>query len=246
MKCLCSIVVLRYLGKVKVASAILARGFDKMKKLILFDIDGTLIKNSNEHKKSFSYAFKKVHDIEASIDLINYHGKTDQQIILEVLMKKRLNKKEIKLKECMDKMIFYMKKQKIKVELINGVTNLINRLEKEHILGLVTGNLKSIAIKKLKQVKIYNYFKVGGFGSDAIKRPDLVKIAIKRAETKFNFKGEVFVIGDTPNDIIAGKEANVKTIAVSTGIFSKDELKKYNPDYIFEDLNNKKIIEIFS
>jgi phosphoglycolate phosphatase len=216
-----------------------------MKKLILFDIDGTLIKTSNEHKKSFSYAFKKVHNIESSIDLINYHGKTDQQIIIEILTIKKLNRKKMKLKECMNEMILYMQKQKIKVELIQGIKKLIHKLQKDHVLGLVTGNLKFIAIKKLKKVKIDNYFKIGGFGSDAINRSDLIKIAIKRAKEKFNFK-DVFVIGDTPNDIIAGKEVNVKTIAVATGIYSIEKLKKYKPDYVFENLNNNEIIKIFS
>ncbi|MFT4304556.1 MAG: HAD family hydrolase [Candidatus Woesearchaeota archaeon] len=215
-----------------------------MKKLILFDIDGTLIKTSKEHKKSFSYAFKKVHNIEASIDLIDYHGKTDQQIIKEVLIKKGL-KKYFKLKECMNEMVSYMKKHKINIKLIKGVKKLIHKLEKKHILGLVTGNFEQIAIKKLKQVEIYNYFKLGGFGSDAIKRSDIVKIAIKRAKKKFTFN-EVFVIGDTPNDIIAGKEANVKTIAVATGIYSINELKKHNPDYVFENLNNDEIIKILT
>jgi phosphoglycolate phosphatase-like HAD superfamily hydrolase len=75
----------------------------------------------------------------------------------------------------------------------------------------------------------------------------MVKIAIKRAKEKFNFKGEVFVIGDTPNDIIAGKEANVKTIVVATGVYSKKKLMKFNPDYVFENLEDtNKIIKIFS
>ena len=216
-----------------------------MKSLILFDIDGTLTKTSEEHKNSFSSAFKKIHNLEVSIDIIDYHGKTDQLIIKEVLIKKGL-KKDFKLKECMDEMISFVKKHKINIKLIKGVKKLIYKLEKENILGLVTGNLEQIAIKKLNQVEIYNYFKVGAFGSDAFKRSDLIKIAIKRAKEKFNFEGKVFVIGDTPNDIIAGKEANVKTIAVATGIYSINELKKHNPDYVFENLNNDEVISIFS
>ena len=216
-----------------------------MKKLILFDIDGTLIKSSNEHKKAFSYAFKKVYNIEAEINFINYNGKTDQQIIIEVLKKKGLNEKEIlsKIKKCMNEMETFFENQNKNIKIQEGVNEILLHLNEKHILGLITGNLEKIAKSKLDNINKYSYFKIGGFGSDGIKRSDLIKIAIKRAKKIYKFD-EVIVIGDTPNDIIAGKEAKVKTIAVTTGEYSKYKLKKFNPDLIVENLKNKKMFKL--
>lgn len=156
------------------------------KYLALFDIDSTLLKGSKAHWDAFSYAFKKVYSAGASINIINSHGMTDQQIIIEVLRKKGLEEQEIKprLKECMSEMDSYFKKS-IKSEeaaVLPGVKRLLNKLKKSGILlGLVTGNLESIARGKLKNAGLNHYFKIGGFGSDDIDRTKLVKLAIKKA-----------------------------------------------------------------
>ncbi len=86
-----------------------------------------------------------------------------------------------------------------------------------------------------------HYFKIGGFGSDDINRTNLVRLAIKRAEEKFNFKfnNNVFLVGDAPQDMKAGKEAGVKTIGVTTGIYSKEQLKNAGADFILETLKDK-------
>ncbi|MGZ7096669.1 MAG: HAD hydrolase-like protein, partial [Methanobacterium sp.] len=91
-------------------------------------------------------------------------------------------------------------------------------------------------------IHIDHYFKLGGFGSDNIDRTELVKIAVKKAIDDFNFNGITFVIGDTPRDIKAGFEADAKTIAVATGTYTKVELKEFNPDFVFESLNEKEEI----
>lgn len=100
---------------------------------------------------------------------------------------------------------------------------------------------------KLKKAKLDKFFKLGGFGSDAIRRPDIIRVAIRRVEEKFDFKfdNNVFVIGDSPKDIEAGKEAGVKTIGVATGVYSENALKRCKPDYTLPNLKNtKKILDI--
>jgi len=221
-----------------------------MNKLALFDIDGTLIKGDNkQHKLSFSYAFKKVYGVDANVDIIDHPGKTDKQIIVEVLKKKGLEEQNIRLKinEAIKEMATFFERNisEDKLYLLDGVQTLLKELSKNNILlGLVTGNLEPIARAKLKNVNLNDYFKLGGFGSDDEDRINLVKIAIKRAENNFSFKFDknVFLIGDTPRDIKAGKGAGVKTLAISTGPYSGQELKAETPDFLFEDLTYKEEI----
>lgn len=223
-----------------------------MNKLVLFDIDKTLLDVSRGHISAFSEAFKIVYGVDATIDIINHHGMTDQQIIIDVLKKNGLDEQTIrsKLEKCMNVMAKSFDKLVVKDEIsvLSGVKELLEELNKRGVLmGLVTGNLESIARGKLTKVGLNHYFKVGGFGSDDINRANLVKLAIRRAEENFNFKfdNNVFLFGDTPNDIKAGKDANARTVGVTTGIYSKEELENAGADFILENLKNmKKVLKI--
>lgn len=228
-----------------------------MKWLILFDIDNTLIKytliqNKVGHSHAFSYWFKKVYNIDTDIDIINYSGMTNQQIIIEVLKKNWLKENEIlpKINNCMEEIIKYTKnvKDSIKIEVFDWVKELLNKLEEEgFLMGLVTWNLEKIAQIKMKISKLDKYFKVGGFWSDNINRTELVKLTIKQAKEKFNFenKNNIFLIWDTPKDIIAWYQAWVKTIWVATWDYSRAELGNSNADYVLSSLQEtKKIFDI--
>lgn len=226
-----------------------------MNKLVLFDIDKTLIKSSEvKDKIAFPGAFKKVYGIDTNINVINHHGMTDQQIIIEVLKKKGLDEHTIKarLEECMDVMIeiFNKHNHQDKVVVLDGAKELLEELNKNNILmGLVTGNLEEIAKGKLKKIGLNKYFKVGGFGSDGINRTNLVRLAIKKAEDNFNFESNnnVFLFGDAIQDIKSGKEAGIKTIGVTTGIYSEEQLKDAGADFVVENLRDKdEILRIIS
>ncbi len=223
-----------------------------MKGLILFDIDKTLIKDSTGHIEAFSEGFKKIYNLDTTIEIINHAGMTDQQVIIEVLKKKGLKESEIlpKINRCMEIMNehFDRIKDSIEVEVFKGVPELLAILKKNgFLLGLVTGNLEPIARSKMKKANLDNYFKFGGFGSDKKKRTELVKLAIKRAKELFGFEfhKNVFLFGDTPKDIKAGHEAGIISIGVATGIYTKEELENTNADYVVENLQNtSKILDI--
>jgi len=227
-------------------------GTEKYQKLVLFDIDGTLIAGKHGHAKSYSDAIKAIHNIDFEVDWRGVQGMTDQQILTECLLKKGISKEIIQ--ENMDKYMIEMEKSFNKsiadnsIYPLEGVKELIIRLKSGGVfLGLVTGNLVSIAQTKLEKLNLWKYFDVGGFGSDDIDRTNLVKLAIRRAEKNFNFKfdNNVFLFGDAPQDIKAAKDAGVQAIGVTTGIYSKEDLSKQNPDYILEDLTDiKRILAI--
>ncbi len=107
-------------------------------------------------------------------------------------------------------------------------------------MGLVTGNMEDIAWLKLDKVGLKNYFQFGGFGDDAMERISLVRQAIDEAEKFYGRlnRENIFVIGDTPRDIVSGQKSGVKTIAVATGDFSLHELQMMQPDFVLENLED--------
>lgn len=221
-----------------------------MEKLVLFDIDGTITKKITKtslHSIAFSEAIKKVFDVDCDIHTITPDGKTDQQIIIEVLVQKGIEKERVREKmDDITKEMVAVFERGINTEemaIQRGVKDLLDELDRNNMLsGLLTGNLEPIAMAKMKRIGLDGYFKLGGFGSDDEVRSNLIKIAIDRAKNKFgfNYNNNVFVVGDTPLDIKAGKEAGIKTIGVATGKYSIEDLKKENPDFVFEDLLDKK------
>jgi len=224
-------------------------------KLILFDIDGTLLKGMSKiHFKSFSEAIRKVFKIDARPTDITHSGKTDTRIILEVLEKHGISRDKVlpRLKEIYKIMIdFYKKNVDLDTDIKpNGnVEKLLFILKKKgHILGLLTGNLEEIARTKIGKFDLNKYFDLGSFGEISENRTKLLENAIEQSKSKFKInlsKEDIFVVGDTRFDIESAKELGVKTIAVATGNYSIEELKKYNPDYLFKDFSDiDKIINV--
>lgn len=220
-----------------------------MNKLVLFDIDKTLIKSSKRHRAAFSIAFKEVYGVDTSVDIIQPSGMTDQQIIFDVLKLKGLDEEKIKSKLdlCMEKTAEAFNKTISNDEIIilPGVKKLLEKLKDNDVLmGLVTGNLEAIARGKMKKLNIDHYFKIGGFGDENISRTELVKIAIKKAQSNFDFifSNNVYLFGDAPQDMKAAKEAGIKAIGVTTGIYTKKQLENAVADKVINDLIDTEMI----
>lgn len=218
-----------------------------MDKLVLFDIDGTLVAKSYAHREAFEKVIFAVYGVDISDDETIYAGRTDQQVVFESLRKKGIKDNFIKARlkefvvECENE--FLKRIDGDNVVLFDGIKELLEELKKRKVLlGLVTGNLEKIAFGKLRKAGIADYFSVGGFGSDHIDRAELVKIAVKRAIEKFNFVPDhnVFFFGDTAFDVRAGKEANVVAVGVTTGLDDEKKLKGAGADFVIFDLKDKK------
>jgi len=210
----------------------------------LFDIDGTLIESSKVHVHAFSQAFMKVYGVNATIDMIEHHGMTDPEIVHEVLMRIGLTEQmiESRFKQCMKMLVesFNELVDENGVVVLEGVREVLEELKKHHVLlALVTGNLQAIAREKLKRIDLDHYFHIGAFGSDEMRRRELVKLAVARAEKHYEVQfSKVFLFGDTPKDMEAGKESGVTTVAVTTGIYSRERLKKAGADFVLKDLSD--------
>lgn len=229
-----------------------------MNKLILFDIDGTLVTGKTGHKQAFINGFKEVFDLETELDWDSVQGMTDQQVITTILLRHGFQEEEIKRKmpACLVVMEKSFQKSILtsEVKILDGVVELLSNLKaNNHILGLVTGNLIAIAKAKLGKVGLWEFFDVGGFGSDDFYRVNLVKLAIQRAGEKHNFVWDknVILFGDTPLDIKAGQEVGVATIGVTTGVHARKDLENIGASAVvdsFENVNDvlKLISSIFA
>jgi phosphoglycolate phosphatase len=216
-------------------------------KLLLFDVDGTLV---NVNRAGFYALVKTFYDMfeikEEIVRQIDFRGKTDPIIYENIL---ELAKRNVLLAKEQYEIISetYLKHLRIEIKklkenpVIQGVKEFLIEYSKndKYIIALLTGNIKLGAEIKLSGFGIKEFFKFGVYGSDDKVRNNLVDIAIKRnIEINGNnvLKNNIYIIGDTPLDIECGKVNNVKTVALTTGKYSKSELSKYSPDYVADSL----------
>lgn len=226
-----------------------------MDKLVLFDIDGTLVGGPIKAEwLAYAESVRSVYGVDFEPSRSAYHGITTPQIITESLKKLGLDNVYIKSKlgECLEVMGEVFKKAIVdeKVAVLPGVYGLLNILTQRQVLiGLVTGNPEPIAKAKLEQAGLVQFFKVGGFGSDSIDRTELIKLAIERANKNLNFfkTGSVYYIGDAEADVTAGKNAGIKTIGVTTSGFSPEQLITAGASFVLNDLSDiDKVLNILS
>lgn len=223
-----------------------------MKRLVLFDIDGTLMLLENVANNAFKSMAKEVFGVEASIFDIRCSGMTDSLILEEVLFAKGVDKKEIHAKKpiAFNRYCYYFEKYLEKengYQIYPGVVPLLENLSQNPgiVLGLLTGNVEFTAWKKLEKAGLKKYFPFGAFGNESKVRAELVGIALLRAQeiSGIFFKGkEIIIIGDSVHDVSCGKGYGAKSIAVATGFHTKEELLKAEPDVFFEDLSNTKAV----
>ena len=216
-------------------------------RLVLFDIDGTLLSTNGIAKHTFAEAVDQVFGMRTVAREHDFAGKTDQQIYTEVLTASGVEPDRIQEKKDEALNLFLdLLEQRITENDITvhpGVHKLLDTLTDETVttIGLLTGNMIRGARIKLQPAKLDKYFNFGAFGSDALHRQDLPGLAVERAyhRTGYVFREkEIVIVGDTPHDIACGRHLNVRTIAVATGKSSAEELARHDPDFVFEDLSD--------
>jgi phosphoglycolate phosphatase-like HAD superfamily hydrolase len=219
------------------------------RRLILFDIDETILSSDGAGRRAISRVLKVVHDdIPEEALKINMSGKTDPQIFSEILSiaNKSYSDQQAILNvflapylKALDEEIagagsYYMHQ---------GVMDLLHALvaHDEAYLALLTGNVETGARMKLKPFDLNKYFPFGAFGSDSANRLDLPAIALERAKVHYDIDfspQQVIVIGDSVNDILCAHNHGARCIAVNTGKTSREDLEKLQPAYLFSNLGN--------
>ncbi len=213
-----------------------------MEKLLIWDIDGTLLSCKGAGRISLNKTFKDNYDIENAFDNIEMAGKMDINILKSILDKNKIDEYEID--DIIYKYGLNLRKQleeNSNLEILPNVKiNLQNSQNDNRIYNVIaSGNSEVGGILKLKKAKIHKHFKIGSYGNNFEYRACLVRNAINIAKFTYDINftyDNIYMIGDTPDDIIAGKDNNIKTVALATGGYSYDMLKKVEPDYLFEEL----------
>ena len=217
-----------------------------LKKLVLFDIDGTLLLTNSTNRRILIDALMEVYGTEGSARNHSFAGKMDSVIIYEVLKEAGLKDEHIAKKFTIVKNIYIerVKKQlhQEDVELMKGIPELLHALSerKDIALGLLTGNFEGSGRHKLALPALNHFFPFGAFADDAYHRNELPAIAVERAYnlTGKKFKGdEVVIIGDTEHDIKCARTIQAKCIAVATGTYSAEKLNAHCPAALFNDFS---------
>jgi phosphoglycolate phosphatase len=220
-----------------------------MRRLVLFDIDGTLLTADGAGRRAFHDALVAVFGTTGPIDGYSFAGRTDPQIARELLSAGGLDAREIELgMEGLWRAYLRNLEREIasvEVRALPGVHPLLDRVEAEGghvVLGLLTGNVAEGARLKLERAGIgFGRFRVGAYGSDHADRPELPAVAVERAEALTGHRyreKEIVIIGDTPFDIACGEHLGVRTVAVATGGHPAEELAACGPDHVFADLSD--------
>ncbi|HET7322172.1 MAG TPA: HAD hydrolase-like protein [Longimicrobiaceae bacterium] len=223
-----------------------------VQRLILFDIDGTMLSTAGQAGGAFREALSAVYGVAGPWEGYSFAGKTDPQIAHDLLRLSGLARETVErgLPDVWEHYLAGLEERLrgVRVELLPGVRPLVERLHASPraVLGLLTGNVREGARLKLTAAGLdFRHFAVGAFGSDHAERRELPALAIYRAEERFGhrFQGkEVVIIGDTPFDISCGERLGVRTLAVATGSYSHEELARCSPDHLFPSLRDTEAV----
>lgn len=224
-----------------------------MRKLVLFDIDGTLLSTDGAAARAFLDALVDVFGTAGPIDEASFAGKTDPQIAHELLAGAGFARHQVepRLPELWERYVARLDDElrSTAVRVYPGAAACIDLVEQRAdavVLGLLTGNIEPGARRKLDASGIgFARFRTGVFGSDSEHRNELPALAARRAErmTGMPYQGaDVVIVGDTPADIACGEAYGARTVAVATGTFSRDELSAREPDFLFDSLQDAEAV----
>jgi phosphoglycolate phosphatase-like HAD superfamily hydrolase len=224
-------------------------------KILLFDIDGTLIHSGGSGKHAMEVAFEEVYGIANGLENVLLSGQTDPKILLDAFQKYGLAWQDELTEEFKKRYFIHltedMQRPRPKRRIMPGFPQLLDDLKKmpDMHIGLLTGNWIRGAEIKLEYFDLWKYFEFGAYGDDEMDRNKLVPHAWRRAEEKFGIRPQrdrVYVIGDTPRDIHCARPHGATAVAVATGEYSIAELRAEKPDFLFEDFSKvEKVLEIF-
>lgn len=220
-------------------------------KLLLFDLDGTLLSTGGAGIRALDRAFLSLQRLVRASEGIDFAGRTDPLIIRDIFRSKL--RREPRDKELQDICGHYLSALRTELDgadgyqVISGVAALLETLaaRADAFLALGTGNLEEGARLKLERSGLNRYFPVGGFGSDAEERPEVLRHGVRRAAEKAGrpFQGrDVVVIGDTIHDVSAGKALGAVTVAVATGHASEKDLRAAGPDHVLPSFKDPSLL----
>jgi phosphoglycolate phosphatase-like HAD superfamily hydrolase len=212
--------------------------------LVLFDIDGTLVRRTGpHHREALVEAIRQVAGVETTTEGIPVHGMLDPDILTLMLQSAGISSDNPTLLQniidAAQDIYEVTVPESLRDRTCPGVAELLTRLQSDGVaLALVTGNLTRIGWRKLERAGLRNYFGYGAFGEMASTRGGLARLAIERARASglIDSGSSIALIGDAPQDVMAARENGIRSIAVRTGVTPPGDLEACRPDYLLDDL----------
>jgi len=203
----------------------------------IFDIDGTLLVTKDlVHWNALHQAMLEAYGVDTSINGIQYHGKTDLSILRAAL--KRAGVREDEFEASLPRALEIVCREveanhpAILAQVCLGIPQLLEHLHQAgKLMGVASGNLEAVGWHKISAAGLREFFSFGCFSDSCEARAGIFRAAVNRVQSQLGTNARTLFIGDTPSDVAAAREVNAAILAVSTGTFSRDELKACSPDF---------------
>jgi phosphoglycolate phosphatase-like HAD superfamily hydrolase len=202
----------------------------------LFDIDGTLLVTRDlVHRNALHRAMREVYGVDATIDGIAYHGKTDLGILRAALERMGICGAvfEAKLSAALNIVCLDVaaNANRIVANVCDGIPEVLAQLKAAgKLLGVASGNLEAVGWHKVEAADLRRFFSFGCFSDHCEMRMDIFRHGMDEARRRVRENAAVCFVGDTPEDILAARGVGAQVVAVCTGIFKNDELARHAPD----------------
>jgi phosphoglycolate phosphatase-like HAD superfamily hydrolase len=216
-------------------------------KLVLFDIDGTLVLTGRAGVRAMMRAMAEVFGLEGAFKDVSMAGRTDWHLLSIALAQEGRTLNRSDLERFRAVYVRFLEEEVLergegRKGIMPGVRGLLDTLSSRDdiLVGLLTGNFVEAARIKLEHFDLWRYFRCGAYGDDAEDRNALVPVALERARASDGRRAftRIVVIGDTPHDIACAAAAGATSLAVATGGFDVDALRAAGADVVLEDLSD--------
>jgi len=223
-----------------------------MVRVVLFDIDGTLIQSGGAGEKAFGRVFETEFGVANGAARLHFAGRTDPSIVRDFFHQHDIDPSVANFQRFFDRYVFHL--DHLLGELngcvlpgVHQVIGALGALPRPPLVGLLTGNIRLGAQIKLSHYRLWDLFTTGGFGDDHEDRNQIAVVARERASRMLRgtLAGEeILVIGDTPRDIECARAIGARSLAVATGKYSAEELRRETPTWAVDSLNHVCIKEV--
>ncbi len=225
-----------------------------MVRLILFDVDGTLVHTGGAGIKAFAKTFATEFNAHDGVEKIGFPGRTDMSLVRELFGLHNIAATPENFRRFFERYVFWLDHivAQSKGGPCEGVLEFLDGLRtlpQPPLLGLVTGNIRLGAEIKLRRFGLWDAFQIGAFADDGEDRNQIATVACVRGNRVLggNLRGEeMLVVGDTPHDIRCARAIGATMLAVATGGANLDELKRHQPDWAVKDLTRVTASEVCS